>query len=118
MKAMFAALALVCASASADDWTPQDTTRELAFVGVLTLDYAQTRDIKNHDWAYEKNPLLGKHPSDTRIRNYFVGAAAAHYLIAKELPAGWPRKSWQYGWIALEVAQVVKNKRLGLHFQF
>ncbi len=104
--------------AKASDWTDADTARQVAVTTVLVLDAAQTRDIKNYSTTWETNPMLGKHPSDSRVRNYFVGAALGHYAVSRALPAGWPRQAWQYGWIAIEVVQVVKNKRAGFRMEF
>lgn len=100
------------------NWTERDSLLQMATTTVLFLDYAQTRDIKNHDWAYEKNPLMGRHPSDVRVRNYFIGAAVGHFAVALALPAGWKRTSWQAGWIALEVVQVIRNKKAGFKFSY
>lgn len=119
MKHILAAILAVLATQShAGDWSDADTAREVVFVGTLVLDYKQTKDIKRHDWAYETNPIMGKNPSDTRVAGYFLAAGAAHYAVARALPAGWPREAWQYGWIAAQVVQVAKNKRIGLHFNF
>lgn len=95
-----------------------DVHFQLVFTASLFLDFAQTRDIKNHGWAHEQNTLLGPHPSDVRIRNYFVGVGVAHYTVSRALPSGWPRRSWQAGWLALEVVQVIKNKKAGFKFKF
>ncbi len=105
--------------AQAGDWTEADTVRQTTLTAAMYLDYAQSKDIKNYpDVCWEQNPLLGRHPSDSKLKNYFIGAAITHYTIARTLPAGWKRQSWQYGWLALEVAQVVRNKKVGFKFQF
>lgn len=103
---------------SLSDWTALDTSYQLGVTVTLLLDYAQTRDIKNHAGWTETNKLLGEHPSDVRVRNYFIGVAVGHYAVSRALPSGWPRRSWQAGWIAIEVAQVIRNKKLGLTFKF
>ncbi len=101
-----------------DDWTSADTAREAVFVSLWVADYKQTTDIKNHPDLHETNPLLGLHPSDSKIRNYFLGVGIAHVLISRTLPAGWPRQTYAYARIAMEVAYVVKNKRLGMQIKF
>jgi hypothetical protein len=103
--------------ASDDDWTKEDTARQAVVLTTFALDYAQTRDIKNHDWAHETNPLLGRHPSDNRVRNYFIGATLLHTVVAYNLRPEW-RRTFQYTTIALEVAVIIRNKRIGLHYQF
>ncbi len=114
---LFTTLLALCSGAHASDWTTADTNRQAVVLTTFAADYAQTRDIKNHDWAYETNPLLGKHPSDNRIRNYFVGSAIIHTAVMYHLPPEW-RKKAQYATIALQVAVIIRNKRMGLHFQF
>jgi hypothetical protein len=121
---------------------------ETAFVALMYVDYRQTMDIRgwcdrNTSWrngnqtglvihhpdgtvtagngshcdAHEGNPLLGEHPSDARIRNYFVGATLAHVAIAKVLPTEY-RPYWLGAGIIMELAQVIKNKQVGLSASF
>ena len=90
---------------------------ELAFAMLMLIDYWQTRDIKNHPGYYETNPLLGKHPSDARIRNYFIGATVAHAAITYALPEKY-RPAWQWGTIGVEAAVVLHNKGIGLKIAF
>ena len=59
---------------------------EYAFAAMLLVDYGQTRDIRNHPDRYETNRLLGPHPSDVRIRNYFLTAAVVHPVVTHLLP--------------------------------
>lgn len=95
----------------------KEIRNELIFAGTLLLDYAQTKDIKNHPGHYETNPILGRHPSDDRIALYFVAAGLGHYAVTKALPPEW-RPAWQYGWIALEVLTILKNRQVGVNFAF
>jgi hypothetical protein len=116
---------------------------ETAFVGLMLIDYRQTMDIRGWcdrnnvgagtatyhadgtvTWengasceAYEGNPLLGEHPSDARIGNYFVGATLAHVAIAKALPTEY-RPYWQGAGILLQLVTVIKNKQIGLSVNF
>jgi hypothetical protein len=116
---------------------------ETAFVGLMLIDYRQTMDIRG--WcernnpgagrairhpdgsvtftngtkckASESNPLLGDMPSDSRIRNYFIGATLAHVAIAKALPTEY-RPYWQGAGILLQLVTVIKNKQIGLSVNF
>jgi hypothetical protein len=116
---------------------------ETAFVALMYVDYRQTMDIRGWcdrnnvgagkatyhadgtvTWengascdAYEGNPLLGEHPSDARIRNYFVGATLAHVAIAKALPTEY-RPYWQGAGILLQLVTVIKNKQIGMSANF
>ncbi|QHJ82198.1 MAG: hypothetical protein [Bacteriophage sp.] len=126
MKKIIAAFAIAFASSAAvaqnapviGDWTAQDIALEVALAATLVIDHNQTRQIKNHPGLREANPLLGDNPSDSRIRNYFVGAMVTHVVIANALPNGNLRTAFQAGTIAFEVAVVGRNKRMGLRIKF
>lgn len=107
----------VNSSTYASDWTEADTVRQGVVLTTFALDYAQTKDIKNHPGMYETNSLMGAHPSDARIRNYFVAASVVHTAIMYNVRPEW-RRNLQYATIALEVAVILRNKRIGLHYQF
>lgn len=109
-------LALLLASASAQAAEPlsaDEWKREAAFLVLGAIDYGQTRDIANHPGMYEYNPLLGDHPSDARIRNYFLAAGAAHLGITYLLPRRY-RPTWQWGSLILEAGFVAHNYSVGL----
>lgn len=101
----------------ASDLSPIEQKREYLVYTTLLLDAAQTLDIKNHPDLYETNPLLGRHPSDVKIVAYFIGAGFAHNAITKKLPTEY-RAAWQYGWAALEIATIIRNRQLNLRFNF
>lgn len=119
---------------------------ETAFLALMYTDYRQTLGIKdrcarNPTWANkdgtvtrqpdgsytdgkggycraaEANPLLGKHPSDQRITNYFLGASLAHVLITKALPNEY-RPYWLGTSILLQLIVVGKNRQIGGSFNF
>jgi hypothetical protein len=111
---------LIAASSQAvfaSDLSPIEQKRELLVYTTFALDAAQTLDIKNHPDIYETNPLLGRHPSDLKIGAYFIGAGFAHTAITKALPTEY-RAAWQYGWAALEIGTIIRNRRLNLRFNF
>jgi hypothetical protein len=90
----------------------------LAVLGAFTYrDYKQTLDIKNHEWAYERNVLMGRCPSDNRIRNYFVGMSLAGLAITYALPSEYRKYAITAG-LVLEISATQKNKRLGLRGSF
>jgi hypothetical protein len=90
---------------------------EAAVLTAGLIDYAQTRDIKNHPELYETNPLLGENPSDTRIRNYFIAAGLAHVGVTHLLPRPY-RMPWQLGWLSIQLINMQNNHRLGLRLDF
>lgn len=117
IKASILPLLLCAGLAQAGDWTDKDTVTQAVVLSTFALDYMQTKDIKNHSDLRETNVFLGNHPSDARVRNYFVAASILHTAIAYKLPPEW-RRTFQYTTIALQVVTVIKNKRLGLNFEF
>jgi hypothetical protein len=117
MRGTALSLLLLTTSAQASDWTEEDTYRQLGVYSTLLLDYSQTKDIKNHPNLYEKNPILGKHPTDKKINKYFLSVGIAHTLVAYNLPPDY-RKTFQYATIGIEIVQIVKNRQLNLRFEF
>ena len=93
------------------------TGLELTFAALMLVDYKQTMDIKNRPGYYEVNPLLGRRPSDARIRNYFIGATVAHAAITYALPEKY-RPVWQWGTIAVEGVVLLHNRSIGLRVTF
>ncbi|MEG1121245.1 MAG: hypothetical protein RSE62_03480 [Citrobacter sp.] len=126
MKKIIAAFAIAFASSAAvaqsapviGDWSKTDVTLEAAVATVAFLDYKQTLQIKNRPGLSESNPLLGHHPNDARIRNYFVGSMVAHVLITNALPPGALRSAFQAGTIIFEADIIRQNKRMGLRIKF
>ena len=117
-KLLFLALCLFVLRAEAGEpLSGKEWGREAVFFAFGLLDYGQTMDIKNHPGMYERNPLLGENPSDVRIRNYFLGAAATHAAITYLLPRQY-RPTWQWGTMLLEVGVVAHNYSIGLRVDF
>lgn len=114
---LFVLIAASARAGMASDLSPIEQKREYLVYTTLLLDAAQTLDIKNHPDLYETNPLLGRHPSDVKIVAYFIGAGFAHNAITKKLPTEY-RAAWQYGWAALEIATIIRNRQLNLRFNF
>lgn len=107
-------------------WSGADTARELASLGLLGADWAQTRTIAKNPYDsgrlaqpwHETNPILGEHPSSGHVNNYFALSMLAHAMIASQLPPE-IRKWFQYGTIGLEAPVVGRNKlKFGIGMTF
>lgn len=86
----------------------------VAAVVLLILDMRQTLDIKNHPGIHEINPLLGKHPTDTRIYTYFATCITAFLAITHFMPPEY-QAFWGGGIAAVELFFfVIPNHQLGL----
>lgn len=104
---------------ASEPFTKTDTVLQTISQASLVIDWGQTLDIKNHEWMYERNPILGKHPSDSKINAYFVGAIIGNQLMAQYLE-GNNRRIWQVAIIAIQTITITENHQLGLsvNFQF
>lgn len=117
MKTLALILLLFSTTAHAE-WSEKDTQRQLIFTGLAALDWGQTRYIAKHpDEYYERNPLLGAHPTTGRVDGYFTSSILLHWGISAMLPDKW-RKYWQYTGIAVETGAVANNYSLGIRLDF
>jgi hypothetical protein len=121
MRWLALALALCApARALAGDWTVSDTVLEVTAEASLAADWMLTLDIRRyhvtHPWMHETNPLLGPHPTDRAVAQWFLVNLAVHPIIARILP-GYLRTAWQVGTIGLEARCVVHNRYQGLQFR-
>lgn len=107
----------------ANDWSKQDTYRELAFTTLITIDYLQTRTIvQNPDKYFEYNPATNRHPRQRSMDIYMTSCAVLHPIISYLLPPKsnkWKwinRENWQYITIGIEVISIGNNFRIGIVF--
>lgn len=107
MKALLMALMFPVLSHAAD-WSQADTARQAVYTSTLILDWSQTRDIARHPGKYETNVILGRHPSQREVNQYFAAAAVLHLAVSYVLPRPW-REVWQVGSIVISTAYVVRN---------
>ena len=120
MRAIFiGTLLIACKLAHADSWESKDSYLLGGALGMMAVDWAQTRDIKNYPLStvHEANPLMGSHPSDAAINRYFVLAMGGTALAAYALPLSYQRK-FLGGVLILEAATVLHNHSIGLRFNF
>jgi len=110
-------LTAIAINARSDDWTADDTTRQLIFTTVALTDIGQTLQIATRadEGYYEKwNKILPEHPTEDQVSGYGVVWLAGHYTAARLLPAKW-RHTLQYASIAGHSLAILNNKREGLH---
>lgn len=94
------------------------STRQLQVVstGLLVADWQQTLvTTRNPNKFYEKNKILGKHPSESRVNVYFGTACLGNILVGELAPEGYS-KWFYYGVIALESVVVYRNIQVGIRF--
>lgn len=104
--------------ASANNWTTHDTYRHIALTGLKAVDMMQTLKIAdNPDRYYERNPILGDHPSREEVLAYFGVSYLAVTTAAIFLPPE-IRPYLQYAVIGVSAACVGNNLSIGLGMGF
>jgi hypothetical protein len=103
---------------AADKWTREDIALEFVFGGLLLCDYRQTKYIAEHpETYYEKNFLLGKHPSVGEVNTHFLSSLILHAGITHILPQEY-RKYWQGIWIIKEADSISGNLGIKINIEF
>lgn len=121
MRALIIALALLpaLAVAQSSEWKPIDKALLVGSTAMLVVDWGQTRYIAKHpDTYHELNPILGKHPSLSRVNAYFSAAIVGNYLIAEYLIPPEARSLYLGVVTGVELAVVGRNKHLGIKLSF
>ena len=125
MKKLILILLLTFTSASAidlqkyykEDLTEVDKANIVLFNVLQGIDMLQTLEIANNDTYYEKNPILGKHPSEFQVVTYFVARGFAHYHVTKMIPEKY-RSVW-HGYNLFYNYDVIRdNHELGIRIDF
>ena len=114
------ALLLLPLPAFADEWSDADTKREAVYLSIHTIDWLQTRTIAKENWPdgrFERNQILGKHPSVQTLDIHYAITSFGHYYIATLLPTEW-RKAWQYIAIGDAGSAIINNYSLGVRIKF
>ncbi len=105
------------AAAQADhSWTTAHVVLASAASLSILIDWSQTRQAMGQGWA-EKNPILGTHPSSSRLAFYNMLAIGGTVGIGALLPQRW-RTVWFGSVIGLEAYTIAGNASLGLHIGF
>jgi len=82
---------------------------EMGFAMSIVMDWGKKWSAGGP--RHEENPVLGLHPSNDAINNYFISSLVLHALIADQLHGKW-RTAWQAAWIGLELGTVQRNDAL------
>lgn len=116
---VLAFLLFLSVPAYADEWRTADTWREVTYLTLHVIDWAQTRNISRNpeEWSEQWNKVLGEHPSTARVDRYFAFTAIAHIGIVRALPKEW-RAPFQYVTISVEVVSDVHNYTFGIGARF
>jgi hypothetical protein len=97
--------------------TEKDKKGIIAFNILQTIDMLQTLEIANNDAYHEKNPILGKHPSEFQVVTYFIARGFAHYEVTKMIPQKY-RSIW-HGYNIIYNYDVIRdNHEIGIRIDF
>jgi len=104
---------LVCVFCS---WSNADSIREITYVGFHITDWMQTKQGIS-DGMKELNPILGEHPSMSKIDTIVGLSLIGHILISGLLPKPY-RETFQYITIGIESGAVLHNYNAGVRIEF
>ena len=82
-----------------------------------TIDMLQTLEIANNDNYYEKNKILGKHPSEAQVITYFIVRGFAHYEATKMIPVKY-RSLWHTYNVVYNYDVIRDNHNIGIRIDF
>jgi hypothetical protein len=95
-----------------------DLYRELAFQALLIADWKQTRQIaRAPDRYFERNPILGNHPSVGRVDTYLFAAASYTGLLQQTFRRS-GASNFNSSRIAIQANVVKQNYEIGLNVRF
>ena len=128
IKAILLIILLVpCSAHGFDKLNKSELALEGSWLALHTVDYGQTLSIaKNPLRYYERNVILGRHPSEGEVHGYMIATALLHpvvtYLLPREvdvLGVNVPvRFIWQGVSIGVSGTCVVNNASIGLRIGF
>jgi hypothetical protein len=121
MKSLIATLLLLLSlqtQAQTREWSDEEKAWGAVTGTLLLADWSTSQNMSHryNEGYYERNPLLGTHPSNNTINLYFLIAAPLIFLTADQVPEY--RKIILQSVSVLELIAVGNNLRIGLHFQF
>lgn len=97
-------------------WTWYDYAIEGLLMGLIYIDYRQTRHFLEQGTSYEKNKILGKYPSQSRLKNYIVLASLTHIGISYQIGKKYgkhARRFWLNGSLLKEYYTIDRNSEIG-----
>ena len=97
--------------------TETDKKGIVVFNILQTIDMLQTLEIANNDDYYEKNKILGKHPSEAQVITYFIVRGFAHYEATKMIPVKY-RSLWHTYNVVYNYDVIRDNHNIGIRIDF
>ena len=121
MKSLIATLLLLLSlqtQAQTREWSDEEKAWGAVTGTLLLADWSTSQNMSHryNEGYYERNLLLGQHPSSNAISLHFLIATPLIFLAADQFPEY--RKTILQATSLVELIVVGNNLRLGLHFQF
>jgi hypothetical protein len=117
--ALLALLVVLPARAEEDGWFQPpdavDIVGQSLFTGLVLVDWCTTTSGLYHKGFSELNPLLGQHPSRTKLASGAIASIVGHAAVSYALPKPW-RNIWQFAFIVVETDAVRHNVSVGAGF--
>jgi hypothetical protein len=85
------------------------------YAGSVAMDWRSTNTFLGQPGAYETNPVLGRHPSRTRVAAWMLAGGTGAWLVADRVRrSGRQRlaRGLLIGMTVLETSLAVRNQRL------
>lgn len=126
---IFLSLLMFPAMSFSYEWDKKDIALETVVAGLYVVDWNQTKRLHSQGFE-EKNPWMGKNPSESTINTNMGSYMIGHAIISNYLPdvmiaLGYSEKTaklsrtvWQYIFIATESAVVYHNYQIGIRTNF
>jgi len=99
-------------------WTAEERAWGWAAGAMLVGDWLTTRNMtqRYNEGYYERNPVLGSHPTTAQVNRHFAIAVPVVFLVADNWQS--QRKHWLMGVTIIEAAMVANNLSIGLRIQY
>ena len=110
-------IVLLCAGWYSAKATADTNWYRVAANTSLVADWAQTRYIAASADHFEKNPIMGRNPSDNDVNKYFITAIILNNVIGELLPPQWGN-AFYIGVAVVQTHTVLRNYSLGVRFKF
>ena len=117
---IFCCILLISDAYADDQWTKEDTFREMTFQTLNVIDYAQTRYIAEHPDKFkevESAWAISDRPTVVDVTRYMALVAIIHPIIAYYLPESW-RHVFQYITIGDKLNATANNAVIGIKMSF
>ena len=96
-------------------WTKREKIAAGFFIAAHTLNAISTENHQDYDNIYERNSIMGSHPTDTEITTYFSLTGIGALLIAHWYPELREPLLYSYGGLNLGLAvndfKMVENRK-------